>query len=79
MRKVAQKRKVITVRNIQAKITKRVKAKIKMVKKALEQGKVIELKKENIKIAAHKKLQKQLHKKLKAYLKVQPALAYLLK
>ena len=38
----------------------------------------MELKKENARIAAQKKLRKQLHKELKAYLKARPALTNLL-
>ena len=48
-------------------------------KKALDRAEAAELKKENAKIATHKKLQKQLHKELRAYLKSHPALAKLLK
>ena len=61
------------------KITKREKTEIKKPKKVLKQIEMAELKKENIKIAAHKKLWKQVHKELKAYLKGRPALANLLK
>lgn len=49
------------------------------VKRALDQTVVTELRKENAKIAAQKKLWKQLPKELKAYLKARPSLANLLK
>lgn len=38
------------------KVTKKVKTKIKKIRKALEQAEVAELKKENSRIAAYKKL-----------------------
>lgn len=44
-----------------------------------DQAEATELKKENARIAAQKKLRKQLLKELKAYLKAWPALAKLLK
>lgn len=61
------------------KITKKIETKIKKTRKALDQAGTIELKNKNIKITAYKKLKKQLYKKLKFYLKAQPALANILK
>ncbi len=61
------------------KITKRAETEVEKAKKALDQVDASELKKENARIAAQKKLQKQLHKDLKVYLKARPALANLLK
>ena len=78
-RKVAQKGGVITVRDVRAKITKRAETEVEKARRALERAEAAELKKENSRIAAHKKLWKQLHKELKAYLKVRPASANLLK
>ena len=79
MDRVAQKERVITVRDMRAKITKREKTEIKKLRKALEQVEAAELKKENTRIAAYKQLLKQIYRELKAYLKAQPALAKLLK
>lgn len=45
----------------------------------LERIEVAKLKKDNVKIAIYKKLQKLLYKELKIYLKVHPVLAKLLK
>ena len=67
--KVAQKRGVITVRDVHAKVTKRAETEVEKARRALERAEAAELKKENARIAAHKKLWKQLHKELKAYLK----------
>ena len=77
--RVAQKGGVITVRDVRAKVTKRVETEVEKARRALERAEAAELKKENARIAAHKKLWKQLHKELKAYLKARPALANLLK
>ena len=77
--RVAQKGGVITVRDIQAKVTKRAENEVEKARKALDRAEAAELKKENAKIAAHKKLRKQLHKELRAYLKARPALAKLFK
>ena len=77
--RVAQKKRVITVQDLCAKITRREETEIKKARKALEQAEVAELKKENTRIATHKKLLKQVYKELKAYLKAQSALAKLLK
>ena len=78
-RKVAQKGGVIIVRDMRANITKRVETEVKKARKALDQAEAAELEKENARIVAHKNLWKQLHKDLKAYLKVWPASANLLK
>ena len=43
--------------------------------RALDRAEAAELKKENERIAAQKKLRKQLHKELRTYLKARPALA----
>ncbi len=48
-------------------------------KKAVDQAKAAELKKENARITVQKKVRKLLHKELKAYFKARPALANLLK
>ena len=78
-KRVAQKGRVITGRDVCAKITKIAETEVEKARRALEQGETAELKKENTKIATYKKLWKQLYKKLKAYLKIWPALANLLK
>ena len=77
--RVAQKGGVITVRDVRAKVTKRAETEVEKARKVLDRAEAAELKKENARIAAHKKLRKQLHKELKAYLKSRPALAKLLK
>ena len=77
--RVSQKGGVITVRDVRAKVTKRVETEVEKARRALERAEAAELKKENARIAAHEKLWKQLHKELKAYLKARPALANLLK
>lgn len=77
--RIAQKKRVITIWDIQAKITKQAENEVKKARRALDWAEAAELKKENARIAIQKKLQKQLHKKLKAYLKAWPALANLLK
>ena len=77
--RVAQKGGVITVRDVRAKVTKRVETEVEKARKALDRAEAAELKKENARITAHKKLRKQLHKELKAYLKARPVLANLLK
>ena len=64
---------------MRAKILKREKTEVEKARKALEQVEVVEFKKENTRIAVHKKLWKQVHKELKVYLKGRPALANLLK
>ena len=63
------------------KVTKRVESEVEKARspKALDRAEAAELKKENARITAHKKLWKQLHKELEAYLKARPALANLLK
>ena len=76
--RVAQKGGVITIRRVRAKVTKRVETEVEKARRACDQGEAAELKKENARIAAHKKLCKRLHKELKAYLKARPALANLL-
>ena len=78
IRNVAQKVGVITVQDVRAKVTKRVETEVEKARRALDRAEAAELKKENARIAAHKKLWKQVHKKLKAYLKIRPALANLL-
>ena len=77
--RVAQKGKVITVRDVQAKVTKRAENEVEKARRALDQAEAAELKKENAKIAVQKKIRKQLHKELKVYLKARPTLANLLK
>ncbi len=77
--RVAQKKEVINVRDVRAKVTKQAESEVEKAKMALDRAEAEELKKENARIAAQKKLQKQPHKKLKAYLKAWPALANLLK
>ena len=77
--RVAPKGGVITVRGVREKVTKIVETEVEKARRALERAEAAELKKENARIAAHRKLWKQLHKELKAYLKARPALAYLLK
>ena len=67
--RVVQKGGVIKVLDVRAKVTKRVETKVEKARRALEQVEAMELKKENARIAAHKKLWRQLHKVLKAYLK----------
>ncbi len=67
------------IRDVRAKVTKRVETEVEKARRALERAEAAELKKENARIAAHKKLWKQLHKELKAYLKARRALANLLK
>ena len=62
-----------------AKVTKRVDTEVEKARRALDRGEAVELKKENARTAAHRRLWKQLHKELKAYLKARPALANLLK
>ena len=76
--RVAQNGGVITVRDMRAKITKRVETEVEKAKRALDRAEAAELKNENARIAAQKKLWKQLHRELKAYLKARPALANLL-
>lgn len=56
IKRVAWKKIVIIVHNIYINMIKRVKTKVEKVKRTLEQVKAAELKKENIKIAAYKKL-----------------------
>ena len=56
MRKVAPKKRVITVINIWTKITKSAKTEFEKARNSLEQDKIIELIKENTRIIAHKKL-----------------------
>ena len=58
---------------------KRTETEVEKARKVLDRAEAVELKKENVKIAAYQKLRKQLHKELKAYLKARPALAKLLK
>ena len=70
--KVAQIGGVITVRDVRAKVTKRTE------NEGLDRTEAAELKKENARIAAHKRLREQLHKELKVYLKPWSALANLL-
>ena len=77
--RVAQKGGVITVRDVRAKVTKRAESEVEKARRALDRAEAAELKKENARITAQKKLRKQLHKELKAYLKARPALANLLK
>ncbi len=77
--RVAQKGKLITVRDVQAKVTKRAENEVEKARRALDRAEAAELKKENARIAAQKKIRKQLHKELKVYLKARPALANLLK
>ena len=77
--KVAQKKGVIMVQNVYAKVIRREKTKVEKARKALERAKVAELKKENTKIATHKKLWKQVHKEFKTYLKARPVLGKSLK
>ncbi len=64
---------------MRAKIMKREETEVEKARKALEQVEAAELKKANTRITAHKKLWKQVYKKLKSYLKGRPALANLLK
>ena len=78
-RKGCAERKVITVRDMRAKVTKRAETEVERARKALDRAEAAELKKENARIAAQKKLQKQLHKEFKVYLKARPALVNLLK
>lgn len=52
-----------------AKVIKRKETEVEKTRKTLEQIEATELKKENTRIATHKKLKKQAYKKLKAYLK----------
>lgn len=54
-KRVGQKKRVITVRNMRTKVIKRVETKVEKVRKALEQAEVAELKKKKTKVAAHKK------------------------
>lgn len=77
--RVAQKRRVITIWDMQAKITKQAQNKLEKVKKVSNWAKAAEFKKKNAKNTMQKKLQKQLHKKLKVYLKAWLALTNLLK
>ena len=77
--RVAQKGGVITVRDVSAKITKRAETEVEKAMRALDRAEAVELEKENARIAAQKKLWKQLHRELKAYLKARPTLANLLK
>lgn len=65
--------------DIQAKVIKRAENEVEKARKALDRAEVVELKKENAKIAVYKKLKKQLHKELRAYSKAYLALAKLLK
>ena len=67
------------IRDVRAKVTKRVETEVEKARRVLKRAEAAELKNENARIAAHKKLWKQLHKELKAYLKARPALANLLK
>lgn len=67
--RVAQKGEVITVQNMHANVIKRAKTEVEKVRRVLKQAEATELKKKIAKIAAPKKLKKQLYKKLKAYLK----------
>ena len=52
--RVAQKRRVITVRDVHTKVTKRVETEVEKARRALEQAEAAELKKENAGIATHK-------------------------
>lgn len=54
--RVAQKGGVITVRDVRAKVTKREETEVEKARKALERAEAAELKKENARIGAHKKL-----------------------
>ena len=54
--RVVQKGGVITVRDVRAKVTRKEETEVEKARKALERAEVAELKKENTKIAAHKKL-----------------------
>ena len=67
------------IRDMYAKIIKKVETKIEKVRKTLDQVEVAELKKEHISTIAHKKLRKKLYIELKAYSKARPALPNLLK
>ncbi len=67
------------MRDVRAKVTKRAENEVERARRALDRAEAAELKKENARIAAQKKLRKQLYKELKAYLKARPALANLLK
>lgn len=64
---------------MRAKITKRVETEFEKARRALDRAEAGELKKENARITAYKKLKKQIHKELKAYLKARLALTNLLK
>ena len=77
--KITQKGKVMKIRDMYAKIIKKVETKIEKVRKTLDQVEVAELKKEHISTIAHKKLRKKLYIELKAYSKARPALPNLLK
>ena len=67
------------VRDVRAKVTTREETEVEKARKTLEWIEAAELKKENTRIVAHKKLWKQVHRELKAYLKARLALAKLLK
>lgn len=52
--KVAQKRRIIMVQNVHAKVRKRVETEVEKARRTLEQGEAIKLKKGNARIATHK-------------------------
>ena len=76
--KIAQKGKVILVRDVPARIAKRNATEVEKARKALERAEAAEARKEKAWLATQKNLQKQLHKELKAFVKARPALAILL-
>ncbi len=76
--KIAQKRKVILMRDVYARIAKRNANEVEKAQKALERAEAAEARKKKAWLATRKRLQKQLHKELKAFLKARPALAILL-
>ncbi len=76
--KISQKRGVILVEIVHARIAKRNANEVEKTRKALERAQSAKARKKKAWLATQKRLQKQLHKELKAFLKARPALVILL-
>ena len=72
--RVAQKGRVVIIREIRGRITKQAENKVKKAKNALRGAEIAIEKKEKAEIKAQKRTKKALFKKVKAYLKTRPQL-----